>query len=378
MTDSPRIGMNLALAAADDVAWHRDQRLAARLLDALEPGGLWFDFALMSLDNEDDEPLDRARLARAAADGVAAIALRSASGQAAASITTHGILVNLRLRTPPLGRRGKRILDGIIAWAGAAAGAAGDRARVESGAVYPIDVSYPARRPPLEHPLVRFGTLVDLLGLDWSRQSLPRAAQAIASAPLPAGATRTRDGDMVVLRWVDDPGDPAELARGCMRQEDWWAAQVDARPRPGWNAAGDRCIVPTGLEPRAPFTLFDAAEGVGYRAVVVMPDGALDGATWQELAQLAAMRRLDDGTPVNRVRLVVPVRDSAIAIAERARERGIDAVVYRGDDDVLWNVMPEGEWRPPGGGEAPGSPRPTSPRGRAGGGGKRGGGGRRR
>jgi hypothetical protein len=302
----------------------------------------------MSLDNEDDEPLDRKRLARAAADGVRAISLRSASPEAYVGIDIHGILVKLRLQSAPLGGRGKAVLDGVIAWAQVAAGAVGDSARVVNGAVYPLDVSYPARRPPLHHQFVRFGTLVDFLGLSWCREAMPEAAEAVASAPLPAGATRTLDGDLVVLRWLDDPGDPVEQARGCIRQEDWWASQVDAQPQVGWNAQGDQMVVPTALERRPPFTLFDTAEGVGYRAVVVQPDGELAGASWSDIAQLTALRELDDGTAVDRVRLIVPVRDSAVAIAEKARELGVDGVLYKDDDDTLWNVMPEGDWRPPG------------------------------
>ncbi len=107
-------------------------------------------------------------------------------------------------------------------------------------------------------------------------------------------------------------------------------------------------VVPTALERRPPFTLFDTAEGVGYRAVVVQPDGELAGASWSDIAQLTALRELDDGTAVDRVRLIVPVRDSAVAIAEKARELGVDGVLYKDDEDTLWNVMPEGDGRPPG------------------------------
>jgi hypothetical protein len=335
----PRIGLSLSLASADDRTWHADVGIAGALVAELDRLGLWFDFERMAIGGE-PEPVDRDRLLAAArAWQKGNLELFAAEPHAAyASISTGGVLADLRLETPSPSSPAESTLDGLITWVRAAASVAAGHAGVQIGCVYPIDLVLPQRRPPVTHELVRFGALVDFFGVRWCEEVMPDAMEAVVTAELPPGVTRTRDGDLVVIRWIADPANPGEVARACAQQEAWWAVRIGT-VEAGWNEYGDQEVVPTSLEPRAPFTLFDADEGVGYRAIVVLPDGEIDGASWAEIEQLVLLREVE-GIPVHRVRLIVPVREDAVAIAGDARRLGVDAVVYRGDDENLWSVTP--------------------------------------
>ncbi len=338
--DVPTIGMNLDLAADDDLRWHRDVKFFERALAALSDSGLGLELERMDV-GKDEVPFDPKALAKAmAAEKTQMIELWTAARENA-TLSAGGILADIKAYKL---RPSRKTLDGLIAWARAVAKLPQGRARVRCGTVYPIELEYPARRPPVSHDLVRLGTLVDFFGPAWLSDRAPELARLARDAKLPAGASRIEDEDLIVLRWVTDPRSPDDVAEACMRQEDWWRAHVDMPPDGGWNADGDRGVYPAKLEPGPPFTLVDRARHVGYRAVVVMPDGTLDGASWSEVAKLTALSQLADGTPIEHVRLIVPVRDNAIAIAERARELGVDAVLYK-DGDTLFNVMPAGNWR---------------------------------
>lgn len=340
MVDVPSIGMNLDLASEDDLRWHRDVKFFERALAALGDSGLGLELERMDV-GKDEVAFDRKVLAKAMAAAKTQMIELWTKAREDVTLSAGGILADVKLRRIA---PSKKALDGLVAWARAVAKLPEGRARVRCGTVYPIELEYPARRPPVSHDYVRLGTLVDFFGPAWLSERAPDLASVARNAKLPAGASRIQDDELIVLRWVTDPRSPDDVAEACMRQEDWWRAHVDMAPDGGWNARGDRGVYPAALEPGAPFTLVDRARHVGYRAVVVMPDGTLDGASWSEIADLTALDRLADGTPIEHVRLIVSVRDDAIAIAERARELGVDAVLYR-EDDTLFNVMPAGNWR---------------------------------
>ena len=73
--------------------------------------------------------------------------------------------------------------------------------------------------------MVRLRTLVDFVGIRWSQENVPELMAAALDGPLPAGASRLRYGDLLVLRWLDDPTDPDEHVRASLRQQTWWVEQ---------------------------------------------------------------------------------------------------------------------------------------------------------
>jgi len=73
--------------------------------------------------------------------------------------------------------------------------------------------------------------LVDFIGVRWCRQEMPELHAAVLDAPLPAGASRHRFDDLLVLRWLADPTDADEHAHASLRQQNWWVEHFDSAGR---------------------------------------------------------------------------------------------------------------------------------------------------
>ncbi|MBX3252196.1 MAG: hypothetical protein KF901_33790 [Myxococcales bacterium] len=335
--DLPRIGMTLGLAAEDDLRWHRDVSFLERALATLAESGIELESDRMEV-NFEEMPFDGKKLAKAvAAKKTAMVGLFTKAG---AHVTIHagGILAEVSVwKIVP----SEATIDGLITWARAVAKLPEGRARVRSGTIYPISLWDLERQRSVEHDFVRLRVLADFFGPAWVSEKAPDVAEAALEATLPEATARIRDEELVALRWATDPRTTEDLAEACVRQEDWWRAHVDMTLNGGWAGERDMTDFPTTLEPGTPFTLVNRANHTGYRAVLVRADGTLDGATWSELAKLTEMRQLADGSPIERVRLIIPARENAVAIAARARELGIDEVLYRGDGPS-WKIVAAG------------------------------------
>ncbi len=115
----------------------------------------------------------------------------------------------------------------------------------------------------------------------------------------------------------------------------------------GYNALGDLAEPMRGLEERPPLTMYAPQSRTGYVAVMLDEHGVPEEHYWSLAKDIASQRVLPDGTPVDRVRMVVPLRDLAIDFAADARNQGIDAVLYPADDGTWWNPDPPGDWAYP-------------------------------
>lgn len=164
----------------------------------------------------------------------------------------------------------------------------------------------------------------------------------LLTSPLPPTATRSIDGDVVVLTFERDLRDADAVARARTAHEQWISQIVPTEPARGWNTEGDRLVIPGELTPHEPLTLYDAAARVGYKAIVVQPDDSVDQEIWGDMQRIAAQKRLHDGTRVDSVRLIVPVRENALAIHDRAIADGFEMVIYpAGSARVFWQVHPD-------------------------------------
>jgi len=228
----PRIGMALDMAAEDDLQWHREVRLVAALVAALDPNDLWLDFDCISVQHEDPVRLDRRRLAKLIADWEHGNLELRASEDADAphfGIHTGGVLADVRMYTPRLDPSRKGVIDGMIGLARAASSLAGDRALVRDGCIYPLEPMVELPEPEREHPLIRLGTLVDFIGVRWCEERMPELLTSALEGELPAGASRQRHGDLLVLRWIEDPTDAEQHGPACLRQQSWWVEQFPPR-----------------------------------------------------------------------------------------------------------------------------------------------------
>jgi hypothetical protein len=270
------------------------------------------------------------------------------------TVTPTALGIDVRVFDAELEARAASILDDVIAVV-AATRQSGAVAGLRFGYVSPIvraqaRFAYPRPRPPRRHPTIAVGAILDPIDLAFHRSGHPSAAPAaveLATAPPPAGARRVEHDGLVQLRWVEDFRDPAALERAAAAHEAWFAGFPGATIESGYNALGDLAESMHGLESRPPLTMYAPGSRTGYVAVVIDEDGRPEDHHWSIARDVAARRALPDGTPVQRIRMVVPLRALAIEFAAEARRHGIDAVLYPAEDGTWWNPDPPGDWAYP-------------------------------
>lgn len=216
------------------------------------------------------------------------------------------------------------------------------RVRFATGRFEPGRAPYPRLTPPrtaLDWPP---GSLDQYLGRAWHLHVDAETAavlERLEQAPLPPGASRTIDDDVVRIAFAADLRNDAAVAAARTAHERWITPLVPAAPEPGWNEHGDAAVDPGQRRVVAGLTFFDDRTQVGYQALVVFPDGSIDDDRWAAAEAIVRAGALPDGTPVRALRLIVPRRADAVALLARARAAGFEMTLY-GDGGQLWQVHP--------------------------------------
>lgn len=212
------------------------------------------------------------------------------------------------------------------------------------------DWVYPRPRPPRTHPGVPIHSVVDVIDLRFHTSKHPEVepepARALATAKAPTAVRRHAKDDLVVIQWAKD-ATLAELQRAASEHEVWFSAQVETLLDDGFNELGDRIEKARNAQPAPPLTLYSPKWRVGYKTVVVFPDGSVDKSAWNAAKKVVKTKATEDGSLVDEVMIIVPKRDLVFVVAERAKEAGFAAVLYPGDDGTFWNPDPPGLWRTP-------------------------------
>jgi len=209
------------------------------------------------------------------------------------------------------------------------------------------NVEYPRARPPRRDTQLRANAVLDAISPAYHEEHDTRrrdAIQAMMSEPLPGGAERfTRDG-LVIIRWVDDLINLAEVARQMSRREQWLNRIVQPPVEGGYNARGDQEILPFGLEPHPPLTLYEPAFQRGFKALYADAAGNVADAELAEYVGYLQTGKLPDGAPINELFLIAPDRDRALALYNQATALGVSAVYYPAEDGTWLNPRPPGVW----------------------------------
>lgn len=337
--------------------WFTDQALLGELVDALLATDL-VDALTFAGPYGAEKPLKggTAALKKAIAPGKAGT-YSALDARPLASATVHTswlfepgeLEIQFLVVDEALAARSKTILDTAETFMLRVIDAARPRGAVSTtGHVVPEGrpFKYPRPRPPVTHPTLKLTSLIDVLDPRFHTSDLDdadrEAFDAITSAPLPAYATRTEHGDgFFVLRWLDGAVDPTSAAVAAGRHARWLARIVPSVRRSAeFNELGDAHETPLQRQPRTPFTFFDPAKGHAYKALVIEPSGEPDPEVWDQMVAAAKARPPD----VKEIRLVVPLRELALKILDRARHHGIATVLYPDHQNRLWNVAPAGWW----------------------------------
>lgn len=338
-------------------SWRKDQARVEALLAALFSHSL---FARLTHGRKDDD-----RFAVLSASSAAK--LNSTRGEVLVELTdgdddpevsasldlrSERVEVRATVRGTPLALRGDRALDDLIGVVQGIVVALADVAGLSDGHVQADFTGrafdFPRSRPPrenLRYPERSLVTFIDSAfhasGAAFSRPGDPRA---LSTPPPPAPAKLSTAAGVTTVRFARSL-DEAEILRAASAHFQWIVDRIDTDVCFGFNAEGDQLEERGPTTPMAPLTLYDREYHVGYKAIVVFPDGTYEREGWEAAKRIVELGCLTDGTVVTAVKLVVPLREHVALIAQAARAAGFDAVLYGTADGSFWDPNPPGNWR---------------------------------
>jgi hypothetical protein len=160
--------------------------------------------------------------------------------------------------------------------------------------------------------------------------------------PPPAHAMIARHGELIEVRWTMTLDDQAIAQASTWH--DCWIRRIETDLDHRFNALGDELINPGNAKPQAPLTLYNRWLKTGFKAVLVTPEGELEESAWNDARSMLNARALPDGDEVQKIWIVVPLREHAIAVHARVVEAGFEAALYPGQGDHFWDPVPKGPW----------------------------------
>lgn len=249
-----------------------------------------------------------------------------------------------------LARHRKSALDDMVAACHAIWRAVNDVAGLDSGRIQVEYIrrvfEYPRPRPPRATPLYPPRSLVTFLDPTFHGSghafASPDEPAALLSRPPPAPAKTTTDEGLTTVRWIKSM--EGDLTAAATAHDLWIADRLKPDVVSGFNELGDLQDDLEGAKPQRPLTFYQAEYEMGYKTVVVFPDGSVDEAAWNDAAKVLKAKKLSNGSPVAGVRLIVPLRELVFKIKEKATEAGFEAVLYPDDDGGFWDPDPPGPW----------------------------------
>ena len=192
-------------------------------------------------------------------------------------------------------------------------------------------------RPPA--PYLRYENVVDVFDRRQSRvfenAEANEVVARVLAAPSPPGVRRVDLANAALLFWTDRLSDDGALAEARMRHERHLTEVVRTVKAPRVAPPGDVQISVGPLHEHPPLSFVDAGQRIGFKTVVVFPDGSLqDG--WDAAAAIARAGDLPGFGPLRAVYVIVPLREQALALRARAEAAGFAGVLYPGGPGELW------------------------------------------
>lgn len=344
------------------VSWLKDKARAAALIEAILETPVLSTVAVGRAGDDDFAAIDTAEAVKRGATGKEVrLELQDREDtdhEVGLSLLLGAARTELRVLVSgaELAKHDAKALDALIAMTercvAALAGAAGlsdGHVKVDHGSSA-SPFTFPLPRPPRENRRYPERSIVTFIDTAFHATDAgfarPGDPKALTVPPPPAPARMSASDGLITVRWAHSL-DEAELATACSEHMQWIIDRIDTTVQPGFNQLGDQLDDVSNAEPRGALTLYDEEYALGYKAVLVLPDGSYEKSAWNEAKKILEARALPDGSAVEGVRIVVPLREHVFAIAAEAKAAGFDAVVYPEGPGAFWNPDPPGEWRTP-------------------------------
>jgi hypothetical protein len=209
-------------------------------------------------------------------------------------------------------------------------------------AVEVYDLDYTASRPERNHPLVKNIDIVSVFSKKFQKEHRSgniKELDRLMKAKLPPSARVEKKGDLVFFYWAssEDLADEKRMKKRLAEKDRFLAAELNAPIAEGRNESGDEEVPTEILSEHPPLTFYDELSQIGYKAVVINKKGKGADGEIAKLAKWLKEGKLPDETPILSVGIIVPGREEAVAVRQRAKKAGIDRVFYVDNDGRWWN-----------------------------------------
>jgi hypothetical protein len=229
--------------------WWRDPATLQTVIGALATTERWRELEVLGVNYQPGAPLgspaDVARAIAAGGPGLYNLA-RGGPRQAMFSDQTSAwmqigvgrevLKVISRVGGDVLARLGPAAIDDLVDAVAEIRAALDGRAQVLEMHVRPTalgKLSYP-RPLPHRRAAIPLSAVVDVVEsdppADRPDRGPARAARAIARAEVPPGGSRVTLGNLLIIRWVDDPSDPVAVCKAAAAHEAWLAPLIETTP----------------------------------------------------------------------------------------------------------------------------------------------------
>jgi len=166
----------------------------------------------------------------------------------------------------------------------------------------------------------------------------------LLSLKLPEWVDRREEGDLVILRWVDDFSDVDHIRDRMTRRLNWLIENLDPPIDSNFNEQGDQRANPMDTIPLDGLTFYDSLTGHGYKATVCPENGSVDETLFERMNAWVVAGELPSGETLHAIHLLLPNRDAALRAHNAPKKYEAGKVLYIGGDENFWDPFPEGNW----------------------------------
>jgi hypothetical protein len=208
------------------------------------------------------------------------------------------------------------------------------------------DLNIPELKPPRDHEFFGLNTPLEFIDEEFYLTN-PHRDHALARKLLdlkgvPTLKTTEKFG-LHCLQWSNTL-EEQRLIENVLTRKKVMAQALELEVDDRYNLQGDEWYEPPGLGEHDVLTFYSAMYGIGIKAVVLDENQELEEEIKEMLTTWVRNGKLEDGTELRSLNLILPNRDSAVGFREKATQMGIKKVLHIDDDRVIWDPFPEGTW----------------------------------
>ena len=212
---------------------------------------------------------------------------------------------------------------------------------------------YPRHRPERLYGNLGYTAIYNFIDLSYYEKNphlKPEGVENLSKAALPAGVSREFTDDIVTVQWTEKPADEEAVSQALMQREDWVYKHIKLKIDNDFNEEGDKKLYNiSALEEtdkaESFFTYYKERLKVAFKPVVLNENLDLDPEVEKNIRYYSNSGQLDNGAEIKKIVLVLPSREHALKINDKAKQLGVFKVVYIDNEVNIWDMFPRGNWR---------------------------------